>query len=106
MFLIDVSYTVTIEEIEKLAPAHREFAAAQYRAGKYLMSGRKLPRTGGFILAAVATREELDAIVARDPFILAGVALYAINEVQLVMARPDLEHLLVDAGSAPPTAAA
>lgn len=94
MFLIDVAYTVPIGEIERLAPAHRAFAAGQYAAGKYLMSGRKLPRTGGFILAAVDSREELDAIIARDPFHLAGVATYAITEVQIVMARPDLAHLL------------
>jgi uncharacterized protein YciI len=94
MFLIDVSYTVPIGEIDRLAPAHRVFAATQYAAGKYLMSGRKLPRTGGFILAAVDSRQELDAIIALDPFHQAGVATYAISEVQIVMARADLEHLL------------
>ena len=94
MFLVDVTYIKPLDEVMRLAPAHRAYAATQYAAGRYLLSGRKLPRTGGLILANVDTREEMQAIVAGDPFFIEGVAEYALTELQPVMACDALAHLL------------
>lgn len=39
-----------------------------------VVSGRKIPRDGGIILAVGANRRTIEAIVAEDPFVTHGLA--------------------------------
>ena len=45
-----------------------------YAAGRFLVSGRQIPRTGGVILATGDDRDEIEALAATDPFVTGGVA--------------------------------
>lgn len=58
----------------------------------FLASGRKVPRTGGVILAK-GDRSDIEAFVAADPFSLHGVADYEITEVALTRTADGLEGL-------------
>ncbi len=80
MFIVSLTYKADLEEVDKHLDAHVEYLKQEYAAGSFIASGRKVPRTGGVILSAVSSRDELEAILARDPFNLAGVADYAIIE--------------------------
>ncbi|WP_234418463.1 YciI family protein [Dongshaea marina] len=60
--------------------AHVEYLEQQYWAGYFVASGRKVPRSGGMILARAESRSVLDAVLARDPFAVAGVAEYRVEE--------------------------
>ncbi len=80
MFIIDVSYLVALDVIELHLAAHRAFLREQYARGVFLMSGRKVPRDGGIIIANMGSRAELEQLVTTDPFHIAGVAAYAITE--------------------------
>jgi uncharacterized protein YciI len=80
MFVISLTYTAPLEAIDQHLAAHREFLSAQYARGAFLMSGRKVPRDGGVIIAHAASRAEVDDIVRQDPFHQAGVARYDITE--------------------------
>jgi uncharacterized protein YciI len=68
------TYKVPIEQVERVVPAHREFLDQGYGAEKLLVSGRRVPRTGGVIVARVRTREEVDALNHEDPFYKEGIA--------------------------------
>lgn len=83
MFIVSLHYVQPIEEVDRHLADHIAFLDEQYRDKKFIFSGRKNPRTGGIILANVATREELDAVLAKDPFYRNRVAEYDITEFQV-----------------------
>ena len=93
MFVVTLTYVVPLSEVELHLPAHVEYLKAQYAAGLFLASGRRVPRTGGLILARAASREALDAVLADDPFARAGVARYDVVEFSPTMTCPELDFL-------------
>ncbi len=80
MFIVSLTYTCVIDDIEKYLPAHIEYLDRHYSTGTFLVSGRKNPRTGGVILAVTESREELDNILAEDPFHINKLADYDVIE--------------------------
>ncbi|MGE4298654.1 MAG: YciI family protein [Desulfovibrionaceae bacterium] len=93
MFVILVTYTKPLEEIDKALVAHRAFLKSQYDAGLFLASGPQNPRTGGVILAQAADRAALEAVLATDPFRVQGVADYTVIEFQPLMTDDRLAFL-------------
>jgi uncharacterized protein YciI len=94
MFVVLLTYTQTLEVVDALVPAHSEFLQRMYHAGTFLLSGRKEPRDGGVILASAASVQELESVLAQDPFHLNGVASYQVIEFLPTMAAPALQSLL------------
>lgn len=70
LYLILFTYTAPLEALDRVLPAHRAHLDAHYASGHFLMSGPFFPREGGGILARAGSREEIDAIVASDPFVI------------------------------------
>ncbi|QFI54616.1 YciI family protein [Aeromonas simiae] len=93
MFVVTLTYVRALAEIDALIPAHVEWLKAHYAAGHFLASGRRVPRTGGVILAHGLTREALEQVLASDPFRLAGVADYEVLEFVPSMSAAGLEAL-------------
>jgi uncharacterized protein YciI len=58
--------------------AHVVFLKKYYAAGNFLVSGRKIPRDGGIIVAVGTNREQIEAIVREDPFVQRGLADFRI----------------------------
>ena len=94
MFILTLTYVAPLEEIDRHAPAHIDWIKAGYTSGVFLASGRKVPRTGGFILAK-GERAEIEALVATDPFMVAGVTTYDVTEVAVSFTAAGLEQLKV-----------
>jgi uncharacterized protein YciI len=76
MFVIVLTYVKPLTEVDELLDGHNAYLERNYDNGRFLASGRRQPRTGGVILARAASKAEVDAIVAEDPFIRAGAAEY------------------------------
>ena len=95
MFIVSLTYT-DFDGVDALLGAHREFLREQYGRGVFLMSGRKVPRTGGIILAAAESREEIEAILELDPFKEAGVSQYEIIEFVPTMTSDALASFCED----------
>ena len=74
MFVIELTYRASLAEIDARMAAHVRFLKKYYAAGIFLVSGRKIPRDGGIILAAGTRREQIEAIAAEDPFVVHGLA--------------------------------
>ena len=74
MFVIELNYKVPLEEIDAHMKAHVRFLEKYYASGHFLVSGRKIPRDGGIIIAVTDDREEIEAIMKEDPFCAAGLA--------------------------------
>ena len=92
MFIISLTYTAELAQIEQHLAAHRQFLDRYYQAGVFLFSGRKEPRTGGIIIAQAAGRDEVERIISKDPFRQAGIADYSITEFIPSKTAPDLSH--------------
>ena len=89
-----MTYTAPLSEVDAHIEPHLAWVAGGYDSGTFLASGRKEPRTGGVILAQ-GERSQLEALVATDPFVLAGVADYEITQVQLSRTAQGLEGLKI-----------
>ena len=74
MFVIELTYTAPLKDVDASMPAHMKFLKKYYAAGKFLVSGRKIPRDGGIILAIGDNREQIEAIAREDPFYARGLA--------------------------------
>lgn len=94
MFLFLLTYIKPLPEVEKLLPAHIRYLDAQYRAGHFLCSGRKVPRTGGVILCDFPTREEAEEAMRQDPFFREGIARYELVEFVPSKASEGFQKLL------------
>ena len=68
MFVIELIYKADLTKIDAQMKAHVAFLKKYYASGHFLISGRKIPRDGGIILAVGDSREEIEAIANEDPF--------------------------------------
>jgi uncharacterized protein YciI len=93
MFVLSLTYVVGLDEVDRVRDAHMAWIAEQYDAGRFLLSGAKVPRTGGLILAKAMPREELDRVIASDPFTQDGVATYDVIEFTAMTTTDDLAAL-------------
>ena len=79
MFIVSLRYVVPIEDVEPHMEGHMAWLEKYYASGTFIASGRKVPRTGGVILA-LGDREALEACLSEDPFAVHGIAEVEITE--------------------------
>lgn len=80
MFILNLTYTKPIIEVEKYLSNHIAFLDKYYNTEKFICSGRKNPRTGGIILCNAQNIDEINAILSEDPFYKEKIASYEIIE--------------------------
>jgi uncharacterized protein YciI len=80
VFVVTLSYTAPIEQVDAHLLEHRAWLDEQYARGVMLASGAKVPRTGGVLLVGGLDRAALDELLAEDPFAKHGVAHYDVVE--------------------------
>ena len=51
MFIVTLTYLKPVEEVDALMHDHVEWLKKGYADGLFIASGRRVPRTGGVILA-------------------------------------------------------
>lgn len=81
--MIELTYTAKLEKIDAAMKAHMVFLRKYYAAGTFVMSGRKIPRDGGIIIARGDSRESIEAIMAEDPFCKMGLAEFRVIEFRV-----------------------
>jgi uncharacterized protein YciI len=92
MFVIELIYKADLAEIDAHMTAHMRFLRKYYAAGNFLVSGRKIPRDGGIILAVGKSREEIDGIMQQDPFCKHGLADVRIIEFRASQRADDIQE--------------
>ncbi len=90
MFVIELTYKAALPEIDKHMKAHVAFLNKHYAAGRFVVSGRKIPREGGIILAAGGTKPEVEALMREDPFVARGLADVRVVEFRASQRAADL----------------
>jgi len=90
MFVIELIYKADLAEIDAHMKAHVAFLNKHYDAGHFLVSGRKIPRDGGIILALGESRAQIEAIVREDPFCEHGLAEFRVIEFRASQRADDM----------------
>ena len=80
MFVVSLTYKAELSEVDNYISEHIAYLEQYYDKGNFIASGRKVPRTGGVILAHAESREKLIAILQENPFYKADVASYEVTE--------------------------
>ena len=94
MFIIDLNYIVPLEELDAHMAAHVKYLHKYYKKNVFVASGRKVPRTGGIILALADSIDEVEKIIAEDPFRKYDLAEFTITQFLTSQYHPELKNLL------------
>lgn len=92
MFIIELVYKAPLAEIDASMAAHVRFLKRYYESGHFLVSGRKIPREGGIILAVGESREAIEAIAREDPFCSRGLADFRVIEFRASQQAEDIQQ--------------
>jgi uncharacterized protein YciI len=94
MFVIDLTYIVPLEKLDAHMTEHVKFLKKYYDQNVFVASGRKVPRTGGIILALAESKEEVEKIIQEDPFYSLKLAEFKITEFLTSQYHPDMKKVL------------
>jgi uncharacterized protein YciI len=98
MFIIELTYKASLEQVDAQMKPHMAFLNRHYASGHFLVSGRKIPRDGGIIVAVGNSREEIEAIAAQDPFCRHGLADFRVIEFRVSQRAEDIEKRISEKG--------
>ena len=101
MFVIELTYKSDLKDIDAHMTAHVKFLKKYYAAGNFLVSGRKIPRDGGIIIAVGNSRQEIEGIVREDPFCRHGLADFRIIEFRPSQKADDIQARIATASRKP-----
>lgn len=90
MFVIELTYKAALSAIDAQMRAHVAFLKKHYAAGTFVVSGRKIPREGGIILAVGSSREQIEALMLEDPFVSHGLAEFRVIEFRASQRADDI----------------
>jgi uncharacterized protein YciI len=94
VFVLLLTYVRPLPEVDALMPDHVAWLKEHYDAGRFLVSGRQIPRTGGVILARGDDRAEIEALASGDPFVRGGVATVDVVQFRASQIASGLDGLL------------
>jgi uncharacterized protein YciI len=94
MFVIELVYKADLATIDAHMTAHMKFLKKYYASGNFLISGRKIPRDGGIILAVGRSRPEIEAIIHEDPFVAHDLADFRVIEFRASQRADDIQKRL------------
>jgi uncharacterized protein YciI len=97
IYVAILTYVRPLEEIDRHVEAHIEWLRRHYADGTFLLSGRRVPRTGGVIVTRGESLEAVEALLKTDPFQQHGLATVDIIPLQVAMAADGLKELLLGA---------
>jgi uncharacterized protein YciI len=94
MFIIELTYKVPLEAIDAHMKAHVAYLNKYYQSKKFIVSGRKIPRDGGLIIATASDKKEIEKIIKQDPFYKNQLADFTIIEFNASQKAEDINELI------------
>jgi len=80
MFVVELTYKAALDQIDAHMTEHVKFLKKYYASGNFVISGRKIPREGGIIIAVGEDREQIESLIKEDPFYTFGLADFRVIE--------------------------
>ena len=94
MFIVSLTYIAPLADLDAAMADHVAFLEKHYATGTFVASGRKIPRTGGIILAKAESEAVLRKVLEEDPFYTRKLANIDVQEFAPSKVQPGLEGLL------------
>ncbi|WP_447855818.1 YciI family protein [Enterobacter sp. WI-ESBL-E8] len=91
VYIVILTYIKPLEEVDTAIPAHVAWLKKGYAEGIFLASGRRIPRTGGVILAKSESLAALEERLREDPFQALKLAT-----AEIIPFEPSLKAELLD----------
>ena len=90
MFVIELTYKAALAQIDAHMTEHVKFLKKYYASGNFVVSGRKIPRDGGIIVAVGESKERIEAIMKNDPFCKSNLADFRVIEFRASQRAEDI----------------
>ncbi|OLF09457.1 hypothetical protein BLA60_20075 [Actinophytocola xinjiangensis] len=85
-FTVETTYTQDRDALHAARPGHREYLSGLVEQGRVAAAGPWADDSAGFAVYRVADRDELDRLLAEDPYTTGGVvAGRTVNEWKIVL---------------------
>lgn len=97
LFVAVLTYLRPLEEMDAAGHDHVAWLQRGYDEGRLLASGRRVPRTGGVIIARGNDVSEVEAHLRTDPFQQRGLASAEIYPFEAVMLSDAMKAALAQA---------
>ena len=94
LYVILLKYVRPPEEVTVHLEEHRAYLRQAYADGWFIVSGPRIPATGGVILARAASEDDVRAMIHADPFSQLGIAEYEIIAFDALWHAPEFAPLL------------
>ncbi len=94
LYLIMLTYTRPLDEVNAHLEEHRAYLRRMYAAGHFIVSGPRVPPGGGVILAHAASEDDAHALTREDPFSQLGLATYEVIAFDALWSAPEFAPLL------------
>lgn len=94
MFIIELTYKAPLEEIDAHMKAHVAYLNKYYKLKSFIVSGRKIPREGGIIIATASGKKEIEKIIKQDPFYKNKLADFRIIEFNASQKAEGINELI------------
>jgi uncharacterized protein YciI len=91
MFIIELIYKAPLTKIDAAMKAHVAFLNRYYASGHFVVSGRKIPRDGGIIVAVGSDKADIERIMREDPFCARGLAEARVIEFRASQMAGDVQ---------------
>lgn len=75
-FTVDTTYSTDRDKLADVRPRHRDYLRALAAKGVVVAAGPWADDLGGFFIAQVDDRDQLDRLIADDPYTTDGVAAH------------------------------
>jgi uncharacterized protein YciI len=79
-FVVSLHYLAPLRDIDAAMKAHVAFLERHRKAGVFIAWGRKVPRSGGIILACGDDRAAIEQLMQDDPFVARALATVEVTE--------------------------
>jgi len=97
VYILFITSTKSLQELEPVFPAHNAYLDTNYKAGKFILTGGLTARPAGMVLANVTSGDELQAMLAEDPFVREHLAEYEVIEFKPSRYHQSLASLIAPA---------
>jgi uncharacterized protein YciI len=99
MFILELVYKADLDAIDAAMKDHMAFVRTHYASGTFVVSGRKVPRDGGVIIAVGDDRAAIETIANADPFVTRGLADVRVTEFRASQHAKNIAELVEKHGS-------
>lgn len=94
MYLLNLSYSQHPDAVQPHVASHGAWVKQHIDNGDFLLAGPKPSGLGGVALVRTMSRSDLQALIAEDSYMKAGVCEYQIVEFTCKIAGDQLSTLL------------